>query len=77
MRSCLGHDSGPPLCSLLTLFHGVIAVAVGVVGHVSEQGVVGVGVFGTQAVCVCSCVGAASPCEFAWKVRQRINIYIV
>lgn len=49
---------------ILTLFDGVVAVAVGVVGHVSEQRVVGVRVFGTQAVGVCSCVGAASPCEF-------------
>lgn len=61
--------SAPPL---LTLFDGVIAVAVGVVGHVSEQRVVGVRVFDAQAVGVCSCVGAAPPCEFAWKVMQRM-----
>ncbi len=54
------------LCRLLTLFDGVIAVAVGVVGHVSEQRVVGVRVLGAQAVGVCSRVCASSPCEFAW-----------
>ena len=36
--------------------------------------VVGVGVFGAQAVCVGSCVRAAPPCEFAWKEMQQINI---
>lgn len=59
-----------PALPLLTLSDGVIAVAVGVVGHVSEQRVVGMRVFGAQAVGVCSCVCAAPPCEFAWKVMK-------
>lgn len=50
---------------LLTLFDSVIAVTVGVVGHVSEQRVVGMRVFSTQAVRVRSCVCAAPPCEFS------------
>lgn len=56
---------------IFTLSDGVVAVAVGVVGHVSEQRVVGVGVFGAQAVGVRSRVGAAPPCEFAWKAKQQ------
>lgn len=60
---------------LLTLFDGVVAVAVGVVGHVSEQGVVRVRVLGAQAVGVRGGVGAASPCEFAWKVRHRLGTF--
>lgn len=67
-------DSTNTLSPLLTLFDGVIAVAVGVVGHVSEQRVVGVRVLGAQAVGVCGRVGAAPPCEFAWKVIRQINI---
>lgn len=58
---------------LLTLFDCVVAVAVGVVGHVSEQRVVRVRVLGAQAVGVHGSVCAASPCEFAWKVRHRLG----
>lgn len=50
-----------------TLFDGVVAVAVGVVGHVSQQGVVRVGMLGVQAVGVRSRVRAAAPRELAWK----------
>lgn len=55
---------------VLTLSDGVIAVAVGVVGHVSEQRVVGMRVLGTQTIGVCSSVRAAPPCELAWKVTD-------
>lgn len=51
--------------AVVTLFDGVVAVAVGVVGHVSQQGVVRVGVLGVQAVGVCRRVRAASPRELA------------
>lgn len=51
--------------AVVTLFDGVVAVAVGVVGHVSQQGVVRVGVLGVQAVGVCSRVRAAPPRELA------------
>lgn len=51
--------------AIVTLFDGVVAVAVGVVGHVSQQRVVRVGVLGVQAVSVCSRVRAASPRELA------------
>lgn len=67
----LGHRSQ---AAFLTLFDGVVAVAVGVVGHVSEQRVVGVRVFGAQAVSICGRVGAAPPCEFTWKVMKQKNI---
>ena len=60
--------SGPHSCPLLTLFDCVIAVAIRVVRHVSEQRVVGMRVLGAQAVCVCSRVCAAPACEFAWNV---------
>lgn len=72
--STCSHAPDHSPCLLLTLSDGVVAVAVGVVGHVSEQRVVGMWVFGAQAVSVCSCVCAAPPCEFAWKVTQQINI---
>lgn len=67
--------SGPYLNHLLTLLDGVVTVAVRVVGHVSEQRVVGMRVFGTQAVCICSCVCAAPPCEFAWKEMQQMDTF--
>lgn len=55
--------------SLPTLFDSVVAVAVGVVRHVSEQRVVGVRVFGAEAVSVRRRVGAAPPREFACKIK--------
>lgn len=63
--------TGQRSCLVLTLFDRVITVAVGVVGHVSEQGVVGMRVFGAQAVCICSCICASPPCESAWKTMKR------
>lgn len=56
---------------VITLFDGVVAVAVGVVGHVSQQRVVRVRVFGTQAVSVCSRVRAASPGELPWETMRN------
>lgn len=58
------------MSNLLTLFDGVVAVAVGVVRHVSQQRVVGVRVFGAQAVGVRGRVGAAPASELACK-RNR------
>lgn len=60
---------------VVTLFDGVVAVAVGVVGHVSQQRVVRVRVFGAQAVSVCSRVRAASPGELAWKTMPRLKFF--
>lgn len=64
------------LCAIpvVTLFDGVVAVAVGVVGHVSQQGVVRVRVLGAQAVRVCRRVRAASPGELAWKHNAMASI---
>lgn len=66
----------PRSCPLLTLFDRVVAVAVGVVGHVSQQGVMGMRVFGAQAVCVCSRVCAASAREFTWKVKEKTVVQL-
>lgn len=60
-------------CPLLTLFDHIIAVAVGVVGHVPEEGVVGMGVFGAQAVCICGRVCASSAREFPWQQNKHSN----
>lgn len=51
----------------LTFFHRVVTVAVGVVRHLSEQGVMGMRVFCAQAVCVCCGVSTAPPREFTYK----------
>lgn len=48
-------------------------MAVGVVGHVSEQGMVGMGVFGAQAVGICGRICAASSCEFTWKLMTKFK----
>lgn len=63
------------LCAIpvVTLFDSVVAVAVGVVGHVSQQGVVRVRVLGAQAVRVCRRVRAASPGELAWKNNHAMD----
>lgn len=55
----------------VTLFDGVVAVAVGVVGHVSQQGVVRVRVLGAQAVGIRGRVRAAPPRELAWKKKKE------
>ena len=60
---------------VVTFFDGVVAVAVGVVGHVSQQRVVRVRVLGAQAVSVCRRVRAASPSELAWKTTQWLQFF--
>lgn len=64
------------LCAIpvVTLFDGVVAVAIGVVRHVSQQGVVRVRVLGAQAVRVCRRVRATSPGELACKNNAMASI---
>jgi hypothetical protein len=54
----------------LTFLDRVLPVTVWVVRQVAHQGVMGVGVSGTQTLHLCGCIWASSPGQFPWDEQE-------